>query len=176
MVQVMVDDALTFKLGDLGTAKRLDGTVNMMTTFAGTPVYMAPEVVRRDPYNEKSDIWSLGHMLYELCTQELLFNPSTLQSLVHKVRAPFQILLSPLPVVAVTVEQDASARETNQLVSNWGAVGNLRAVRESPPFQCVHVLSNKHVGSMLVDERNPAPAPMGLCACGSQPALIPRVC
>jgi serine/threonine protein kinase len=84
----MVDDALTFKLGDLGTAKRLDGTANMLTTFAGTPVYMAPEVVRCDRYNEKSDIWSLGHLLYELCTQELLFNPSTLLSLRHKVRTP----------------------------------------------------------------------------------------
>jgi len=87
---VMVDDALTFKLGDLGSAKRLDGTVNMMTTFAGTPVYMAPEVVRRDPYNEKSDIWSLGHLLYELCSHELLFNPSTLQSLRNKHDEPYK--------------------------------------------------------------------------------------
>jgi len=78
----MVDDALTFKLGDFGTAKR---TTNLMTTFAGTPVYMAPEVVRRAPYNEKSDIWSLGHMLYEMCSQDLLFEPSTMKSLLAKV-------------------------------------------------------------------------------------------
>ena len=84
MVQVMVDDALTFKLGDLGSAKRLDGTVNMMTTFAGTPVYMAPEVVRRDPYNEKSDIWSLGHMLYELCTQELRWSSQRCRAYAHR--------------------------------------------------------------------------------------------
>lgn len=84
---VMVDDALTFKLGDFGTARRI---TNMMTTFAGTPVYMAPEVLRRDPYNEKSDIWSLGHMLYEMCSQELLFDPSTLQSLVAKHDKPYK--------------------------------------------------------------------------------------
>lgn len=85
----MVDEALTFKLGDMGTAKQLDGTVKMLSTFAGTPVYMAPEVLRRDPHSEKSDIWSLGHMLYELCSQQQLFSPSTLESLVRKVRAPF---------------------------------------------------------------------------------------
>jgi serine/threonine protein kinase len=44
---VLVDDALTFKLGDLGTARRID---DMFNTFAGTPIYMAPEVCCRTPY------------------------------------------------------------------------------------------------------------------------------
>jgi serine/threonine protein kinase len=44
---VLVDDALTFKLGDFGTARRID---DMLTTFAGTPVYMAPEVCPPTPY------------------------------------------------------------------------------------------------------------------------------
>jgi hypothetical protein len=38
---VLLDDALTFKLGDLGSARRIDV---MLTSFAGTPMYMAPEV------------------------------------------------------------------------------------------------------------------------------------
>lgn len=57
------------KIGDLGVAKILE---NMETDFAtskvGTPYYLSPEVCEDRPYNSKSDIWSLGCILYELCT------------------------------------------------------------------------------------------------------------
>ena len=57
------------KIGDLGVAKILE---NMETDFAtskvGTPYYLSPEVCEDRPYNSKSDIWSLGCMLYEMCT------------------------------------------------------------------------------------------------------------
>jgi serine/threonine protein kinase len=55
-------------------------------TFTGTPMYMAPEVVMGKEYTFTSDIWSLGHVLYELCTLELLFSASSVQSLQNKVR------------------------------------------------------------------------------------------
>jgi serine/threonine protein kinase len=47
---VLVDDALTFKLGDLGSARRHIMDEQMFNTFAGTPIYMAPEVCCRTPY------------------------------------------------------------------------------------------------------------------------------
>ena len=57
------------KIGDLGVAKILE---NMETDFAtskvGTPYYLSPEVCEDRPYNSKSDIWSLGCILYEMCT------------------------------------------------------------------------------------------------------------
>ena len=59
---------------------------DLFNTFVGTPVYMAPEVLRLEPYNTKSDIWSLGHLVYELCQRERLFNPSSAASLRKKVR------------------------------------------------------------------------------------------
>jgi serine/threonine protein kinase len=46
---VLVDDALTFKLGDFGSARRHIMDEQMFNTFAGTPIYMAPEVCCRTP-------------------------------------------------------------------------------------------------------------------------------
>ena len=61
------------KLGDFGISRILMGTSDLATTFTGTPYYMSPEVLKHDGYNAKSDIWSLGCVLYELCTLEHAF-------------------------------------------------------------------------------------------------------
>jgi calcium/calmodulin-dependent protein kinase I len=55
------------KIVDFGFAKLLtpDDTTNM-STMCGTPGYYAPEIVRKQPYNNKCDIWSLGVIIYIL--------------------------------------------------------------------------------------------------------------
>jgi NIMA (never in mitosis gene a)-related kinase len=55
------------KIGDLGVAKLLNQTSNMAHTIVGTPYYLSPELCEEKPYNHKSDVWSLGCVLYELC-------------------------------------------------------------------------------------------------------------
>jgi NIMA (never in mitosis gene a)-related kinase 1/4/5 len=52
------------KLGDLNVSKCL--TEGLLVTQTGTPYYASPEVWKDKPYDEKSDIWSLGCVLYEL--------------------------------------------------------------------------------------------------------------
>jgi serine/threonine protein kinase len=43
-------------------------------TFYGTPLYASPELCDNQPYNEKTDIWSLGVVLYELAALNPPFN------------------------------------------------------------------------------------------------------
>ena len=56
------------KIGDLGVAKILENFDNFVTSKVGTPYYLSPEVCEDRPYNSKSDIWSLGCILYEICS------------------------------------------------------------------------------------------------------------
>jgi len=56
------------KIGDLGFAKILGDPTEFSTTYCGTPINMAPEVLNRATYNYKADIWSLGTVAFEMLT------------------------------------------------------------------------------------------------------------
>ena len=58
----------------------LFSTLDVATTFAGTPVYLSPEVVNGKAYDNKSDVWSLGCMVYEMATRKL---PVSTSSFLH---------------------------------------------------------------------------------------------
>jgi NIMA (never in mitosis gene a)-related kinase 1/4/5 len=73
------------KVGDLGVAKMLNQTQNMAHTIVGTPYYLSPELCEEKPYNHKSDIWSLGCVLYEMCTFRHPFEAKNQGSLIMKI-------------------------------------------------------------------------------------------
>ena len=73
------------KLGDLGVAKVLKHDQALASTQVGTPYYVAPEVWRNKPYNAKCDMWSLGCLLYELCTFRPPFEAESMEGLARKV-------------------------------------------------------------------------------------------
>jgi serine/threonine protein kinase len=54
------------KLADFGYASYFDKNKGL-DAILGTPLYLAPEILMSQNYNEKVDIWSLGIMAYELC-------------------------------------------------------------------------------------------------------------
>ena len=57
---------MLYKLTDFGISKETSKTDELVSTQTGTPLYMSPEVLAGMPYNIKSDIYSLGLILYQL--------------------------------------------------------------------------------------------------------------
>jgi len=53
-------------LGDFGLVRLLEHTCELAQTRVGTPYYLSPEIIRKQPYNYKTDTWSLGVLLYEM--------------------------------------------------------------------------------------------------------------
>ena len=61
------------KLGDFGISEILNHTFDLLTSFVGTWYYISPEIVKGHHYSFKTDIWSLGVILYEMCCLKLPF-------------------------------------------------------------------------------------------------------
>ena len=72
-------------LGDFGIAKVLDNEKDLAKTCIGTPYYMSPELFKYEPYSFKSDVWSLGCVLYEICTFKHAFDASSFNALAVKI-------------------------------------------------------------------------------------------
>ena len=73
------------KLGDFGIAKVLENSVQNAETVVGTPYYMSPEICQNKPYSFKSDLWSLGCILFELCSLDRAFTATNLLGLVTQI-------------------------------------------------------------------------------------------
>ncbi|NWW24128.1 NEK3 kinase, partial [Falcunculus frontatus] len=73
------------KLGDFGSARLLAHPMSYACTYVGTPYYVPPEIWESLPYNNKSDIWSLGCILYELCTLKHPFQANSWKHLILKI-------------------------------------------------------------------------------------------
>lgn len=86
---IFVSDGGDFKIGDFGVSRSLDGA-NSGVTIAGTLNYMAPELNRGQNVSFRSDIYSLGLVLYRLCNAN---------------RPPF----APLPPASVTADDIESS-------------------------------------------------------------------
>ncbi|XP_074085089.1 serine/threonine-protein kinase Nek1 isoform X11 [Macrotis lagotis] len=75
----------TVQLGDFGIARVLNSTLELARTCIGTPYYLSPEICENRPYNNKSDIWALGCVLYEMCTLKHAFEAGNMKNLVLKI-------------------------------------------------------------------------------------------
>jgi serine/threonine protein kinase len=81
------------KICDFGFAKEFKDTL-MCDTICGSPLYMAPELLQNQKYNIKSDIWSIGIIMYEIVMKNHPFKSNNISDLIHKINNNKPILNS----------------------------------------------------------------------------------
>lgn len=72
------------KIADFGFARHLPQTT-MAETLCGSPLYMAPEILRYEKYDAKADLWSVGTVLYELMVGKPPFRAANHVELLRKI-------------------------------------------------------------------------------------------
>eukprot|EP01095_Lingulamoeba_sp_RSL-Kostka_P012413 TRINITY_DN493_c0_g2_i1.p1 TRINITY_DN493_c0_g2~~TRINITY_DN493_c0_g2_i1.p1 ORF type:complete len:407 (+),score=133.88 TRINITY_DN493_c0_g2_i1:61-1281(+) len=70
-MNILVDEDYHIQVADFGLSRSKENTFVATLTTAGSPAWMAPEVLRGDPFNHKSDVYSYGVLLWELLVEEL---------------------------------------------------------------------------------------------------------
>jgi len=107
-------DEKSIKLGDLNVSKV--AKTNLVYTQTGTPYYASPEVWRDQPYDLKSDIWSLGCVVYEMCALKPPFRANDMPGLYKKVqkgvfdRIPSQYSMDLNNFISMCLQVSASNR------------------------------------------------------------------
>ena len=127
-LNIFLKKNMEIKIGDLGVAKELN-QASFANTIIGTPFYLSPEMCEDKPYNQKSDIWALGVILYELCTFRHPFNASNHAALILKI-----MTANPDPILACY-------SSNLQKIVNW----LLEKQIEKRPY-CWDILNMKIVG------------------------------
>lgn len=73
------------KIGDFGISREI-GPDSLATTTIGTPFFMAPEIIKREPYGFPADIWAAGCVLYELMVGTHAFNGISTNDLFENIQ------------------------------------------------------------------------------------------
>ena len=80
------------KLGDLNVSKI--AKLGIAQTQTGTPYYISPEIWEEKPYDYKCDIWSVGCIIYEMCTLHPPFRGTSLSELYKNIKNGYYIPIS----------------------------------------------------------------------------------
>ena len=78
---------VTLKIGDFGISRILQASAEMAKTCVGSPCYLSPEIVQGAAYGYKSDVWSLGVIVYRAMTNRFPFDADNLKQLALKITA-----------------------------------------------------------------------------------------
>ena len=160
----------TVKVTDFGTAKILQfGTVQQTTHVMGTPSYMSPEQVKGRPVDGRSDIFSLGVLLYEILTGEKPFPGQSITTVIYKIvneePIPPRTLnpsihqgLSDIVMRALAKEPEVRYQSCRELLED------LRNYRALTP-------ADRSPDATLISPRSGSPFPLGIS--GGSPQSTP---
>ncbi|HJT77127.1 MAG TPA: serine/threonine-protein kinase, partial [Gemmataceae bacterium] len=134
------------KLTDFGLARAADdASLTQSGTVAGTPLFMSPEQAEGRPVDQRSDLFSLGSVLYALCTGRPPFRAGTSMGVLKRVCED-----NPTPI-----------REVNPEMPDWLAavVGRLHAKDPADRFQTAAEVADL-LGQLLTHVQHPSVAPL----------------
>ena len=122
---IMIDKDDNPKITDFGLALNLSKDMKRDSTFimgVGSPAYMSPEQIKNYPLNQKTDLYSLGVLLFQLLTGRLPFRANNQGALVYKIvnmETPSVCALNPNlpagldPILKKALEKDLYNRYRN---------------------------------------------------------------
>ena len=122
---ILIDGDDNPKITDFGLALNLHKDMNRDSTFVmgvGSPAYMSPEQIKNYPLNQKTDLYSLGVLLFQLLTGRLPFRANNQGALVYKIvnaDTPSVCALNPNlpagldPIIKKALEKDLYSRYRN---------------------------------------------------------------
>lgn len=88
---LLVYDYTTIKLSDFGLSKQYNEfnmDNDLKQTYCGSPMYMSPELLNSNSYDTKSDLWSIGVIIYEMITGTLPYRVKNLKQLIRISKTP----------------------------------------------------------------------------------------
>ena len=136
---LLLDYEYTLKISDFGLSKNeLEGSViSLHKTYCGSPLYMAPEILFHSFYDNKSDLWSVGIILYEWITGRHPYKSKNLYELMNHLKTGnFQI---PADIKA-SISKDLATLLDQLLRKNPEARIDWPALFENPWIQRDQVL------------------------------------
>ena len=81
---ILITDEYTLKITDFGLARYFQND-NLISTICGSPMYMSPEILQKKNYNIKSDLWSVGIILYQMLYGKVPFKSKNIVSLIKEI-------------------------------------------------------------------------------------------
>ena len=111
---VLLGENLVAKLTDFGWSNYMQED-EKRTTVCGTPIYLAPEIIKEQGHDEKVDIWCIGVLLFELITGNVPFQGTDLdtlkQNILHlKIAWPKDINIDAKNLIKKILKSDPASR------------------------------------------------------------------